>query len=919
MQRTKFNKFLEKLEKVKLQNKILAIVLCIILIYISCFSIHYFEKYIEVKEINNGKYTEILTSEIKINVICFFVFFVISYIITYIQNKVSKICINKIAKKENVKLNKLPNKSICLLVSVIFAYIATNYISKEFNIFSNCVFSLDKDPIFNKSITYYILQRPFIEKAYILVESFLLFNILYVIGYYIAVFGYYFKGLEKDTITKSLYVKHILFTIMLFCIANILETTIFKDTILFTKLKLNNDSLFSSLMGSGFTDINIKLVYFRLLPYILAIGLLIAIYLIIEKKYKKLIMLPIIYVVLNMALFIVTGLVQNIYVKPNELTLEKKYIKYHLDYTKKAYDIGVDTKDIYIEQKISKDDLIKYKNVISNIDVINYDNILERLNENQEKFYKYSTLNTITKNENGNKTLYYISPKEIDSKELDKEEYINKYIKYTHGNETKIFKSDITDGKIEEVKLENEILNDKIYYGINTNLDCMVNSSVKLGKENIQNIEAEVEENYYGEYGISLRRLNRAVMAVKHLDYNFLLSNYIKKDTKFLINRNIIERTRKILPNMLIDKNPYLVIGENNKQYYVIDAYTVSTNYPYSRKINLNNKNLIKTNNFNLDLTKINYIRNSVKIVVDPYSGKLNIFNTDTEDIISRTYSNMYPNLFDRLEGNEVYESVKNTFKYPKALMDIQLEVLKEYFVEHPENFYKNENKINIPKFIDEKGQKKNLDSYYTFSKMIDKEEDYTLLQPVVNFQNKLTGYFNGYVENGRNKLDFYSITNPNTVISPMLLDTQILVEDTKFSAELEEVKEKNRLYKKTLVIPIDNKILTLQIYFTTPTELTKESRIYKVIVSDGQKIAVSKSIKEALTKIVNVENEDFISEEIIRNDLYSNIEDIIKTYEYVKNSMKQGDFEVYGREMQNLEKKINDLKINYENIKKNR
>ncbi len=913
MQKTKFNKFLEKLEKVKLQNKILAIVLVIALIYITFFTIHYLGRYIEISEINNGKYTEILTSEIKINVVCFFAFFFISYIITYIQNKIAKICIIKAGKKEKVKVGKLPNKSLCLLISIIFSFLATKFISKDLTIFLNEVASIEKDPIFSKNISYYILQRPFVVKAFKLTESFLLFNIIYIIGYYIAAFGFYFKGLSEETRKKSAYMYHVVSSIVTFCVVNILETFIYKDTVLFTKLNLNNDSLFSSLMGSGYTDINIKLWYFRFLPYILLIGLAIAAVLIINKKYKKLVTLPIIYVVLNIALYLVTGIVQNVYVKPNELTLEKKYIKYHLDYTKKAYDIETNKKELYVEGNLTKEDLSENKNIINNIDIMDYENTLQELNAKENKYYSYASIDTIIKNNQ----LYYLAAKEINNKNVDKEDYINKYIKYTHGNEVKVFKENNKEGKIEETE-EVKINNENIYYGYLTKTDCIVNSNIKTEKENILE-KPLVEENYSGEYGISMRKLNKGVMALKHIDYKFLISDYINKESKFLINRNILERVRILLPNMLIDSKPYLVVGDDDNLYYIIDAYTVSSSYPYSKQIDISKSSLIETEKFNLDTKKINYIRNSVKVVVNPYNGKLNIFNTDKEDIISTTYSNMYPNLFDKIEGNTVYKAVEKHLKYPKALMDIQLDVLKDYYVTHPENFYKNDNIINLPKYIDEKGTQVNLYSYYTFANLIDKENKYILMQPVVNSQEKLTGYFSGYVENGVNKLDFYAVTNANTVLSPMLMDKQVLVEDTEFSSNLEKMKENNKINKKVLVIPIKNKILNIQIYFTAPQEWTKESRIYKVIVSDGKKIAISKSIQEALLKIVNAENSEYISDEIIKSDLYSNIEQVLKTYEYIKKSMKQGEFEVFGREMKNLEKELNKLKTNYDIIMKNK
>ena len=134
--------------------------------------------------------------------------------------------------------------------------------------------------------------------------------------------------------------------------------------------------------------------------------------------------------------------------------------------------------------------------------------------------------------------------------------------------------------------------------------------------------------------GISLNFLDKLVIAINERKLSLIASS---SDSKILLNRNIIDRAKKVMPYLIYDEEPYLVIGDDNKLYWVLDAYTVSNEYPYSQRTRIEYEN---------SMQDINYIRNSVKVIIDAYNGDTNFYITDKTDPVIMVYNNMYKDLF---------------------------------------------------------------------------------------------------------------------------------------------------------------------------------------------------------------------------------------------------------------------------------
>ncbi|MEG2460022.1 MAG: UPF0182 family protein [Clostridia bacterium] len=914
MKKTKFNDFLEKIEKVKLHNRIIIASIVIATIYVLVSGFYYINKYIKLGEINSGQFLEVLSNDLKLNIAVFVVTFIISFLFIYIQNKFAINIIKKLGKKENKKVGKIPNKSIALLFALITAFLAMHALSSNLMEYLNTISFMEKDSIFNKDISYYIMQRPFIFSFTKFLAGFLIATTLYIIGYYIASFGFYFDGINKKNLDNSAYKIHIIINIVMFLAINIFETIFYKESILYTSLNVSSNSLFNSLVGSGFTDVAIKLKYFTILPIILAIFVVVALILLKKKKYKKILLIPLAYLGITTLVYVVTGAVQAIYVKPNELAVEKKYVQYHLDNTKKAYGIDMRNVPVNLDTTFSDTDIEKYKNVIDNIDISENKLKQESLNSVKDSMYRHPDIDITSKKIDSKNTLTYLTAKEIDSEKVGKLDYISKNIKYTYGEDILAYVPNVAKNQLEDVTESIVSPTQKIYYGELTTLDAIVNSSGMFQDGS----EETIEVNYKGKNGLSMNKMNRLNIAIKNLDINAILSNYINADSKYLTTRNIIERIQTVLPAMLIDKDPYLVLDETGKAYYVVDIYTVAQNYPYSKKTNITKQDfhLAKPK---VDLGSVNYIRNSIKVIVDPYDGTLNIYNTDKTDPIAISYKKRYPNMFTKTEGNALYEDLEEDFKYPKMLKDKQIEILKEYYVEHAENFYKNEKFLQLPTYLDENNNKIPLKSYYTFAKLLDnEEEELVLMQPVAYNSEDLAGYFIGNVENGKNKLEFYTFNNTNKVLGTLQLDQQITTQNDILDEKLKSViAKRNKITKKTMLIPMDNKMLYMQIYYSTSIDFVSEPVIEQVVISDGKKISIDKNIYTALNKLVKLGEEQYISEEFLSEDISANIEQVIKTYKYMRDTMKHGDLEMFAREMQNLEEEMKKLEIKYEDKKK--
>ena len=221
----------------------------------------------------------------------------------------------------------------------------------------------------------------------------------------------------------------------------------------------------------------------------------------------------------------------------------------------------------------------------------------------------------------------------------------------------------------------------------------------------------EHTSTYEGKAGLSLGFLDKLILGITKGDLKLAFSNEITKDSKILMNRNIIARVKKALPYLIYDENPYTVVNKEGRIIWVIDAYTVSNQYPYAQYTNIEHDG-IKEN--------INYIRNSVKVLVDSYDGTLSYYITDRTDPIAMAYRNIYD------LDQPIPDDITSHLVYPEFLYKVQAEILKVYHNVKPDVLYRADDLWDIAKYNSVKSTKATgtyMEPYYTMLKTPEEEQ----------------------------------------------------------------------------------------------------------------------------------------------------------------------------------------------------
>ena len=386
---------------------------------------------------------------------------------------------------------------------------------------------------------------------------------------------------------------------------------------------------------------------------------------------------------------------------------------------------------------------------------------------------------------------------------------------------------------------------------------------------------------------------------------NITFSN-INSDSKILLNRNIINRAKKIMPHLVYDENPYLVITNSGKQVWVLDAYTVSNEYPYSQKTN------IKIGDFN---GQINYIRNSVKVLIDAYDGTVDFYITDTTDPIAVAYSHAYPNIFK--DKNNIPTDISEHFVYPQALYKVQAEMLKIYHNVTEDVLYRGDDTWDYAYYAatSKTSSKTRIDEYYTMVRD-DGENKIGLVIPYTVYgKQNITSYLVGTVDNASNPiLKIYRYSSGSNILGPEQLDKEI-IQDEIISKEIESVNVTGtKISKNIIIVPIDNSLLYIEPIFQQQlNEKNSIPLLKKVVVASGNKVAIGNTLNDALNNLVS---QSAVNIKVENTDtLQGIINSIIDANNNLKDSTKSQNFEMIGKDITKLQELIE--KLEKQNISK--
>lgn len=892
-------------------------VIAFILIYVFVTYVSLRGQYLEQLELGE-QYVKLFFTNMKYKYSIMGISFILLSIIIYFTNLGIRRGLKPFFEQEKKEMLKLPNKSITLIVAAIISVILSNVLLEKVLLFASNVSFEKADAIFNLDISYYMFIKPLVEELMNDILMLIIGISIYTAGYYILVFNMYLGDIDRKLLRNSKLIKTMLrnafIASIVVAIITVLKT---QNIVLETLLTLSNGT---ELIGAGFIKSTIQLYGYIgfAIVIVLAIGIAIRLF---KKNQNKKIIYPLLtipgYLV---SLFIIMVFVDIIFVKPNEFDRERAYIQANIDFTKKAYNINTEEVNIDYSGMIKEEEIQQNSEIIDNIILVNDNFVTQSLTDTQTEagYYTFRNVALAKYNIDGKSQLVYVAPREIDNETTS---YNNKTYEYTHGiGQIVASATQVTEeGNIQYIQKnitgEDNIYNieePRIYYGVETNSIVVTNTKNKTEYDYTDNDEIEHIYNYQGNSGIQVGFLDRLILSVRNKDLKLALSNTVTNNSKILTNRNIIERARTALPYLKYDENPYTVVSDG-QIYWILDGYTISDKYPYSTYTEIEYDGMKQ---------KINYIRNSVKVLINAYNGEMTFYITDRTDPIIMAYLKLYPTLFSDYTGKEIPENIKEQLTYPKFLYKIQSEMLMVYHNVKEDVLYRNNDIWAFATYgtsSKSKSKTATLEPYYAMIKQSDNEEaQLGLIQMYTqNGKTNITSYLVGTTNGTENKLKIYKYPTDSNILGPIQLDNQIEQDET-ISNELAIINVTgSKITKEMKIIPIDNTVLYVETIFQTMTnEPNTPTTLEKVIVASGTKVAIGNTLQEAIKNLLSQSAVDI--EVNNTDDINGMIESIIKANKNLNDSNDRNDWEMMGADIKELQSLIDSLEKMVEENKTN-
>ena len=601
--------------------------------------------------------------------------------------------------------------------------------------------------------------------------------------------------------------------------------------------------------GATYTDVHAKLLAYKIL---LIVSIIVAVVILANIFIKKLN-----WVLFGIGAWIVVAIVmsgiypialQKLVVQPNEFNREKPYIQAAIKYTRQAYGLDkVQNRSFTVDYDLD----IKSPNnqdTITNIRLWDWQPLTDTYKSLQElrPYYVFNDMDIDRYMIDGKYRQVMISARELDQNNLNAEAktWINQKLMYTHGYGTvvtpvnEVAQEGFPNFFIKDIpprfSTSLEVTRPEIYFGERTDSYVIVNTKQK--EYDYPAGDTNVYSNYQGKDGIKINSFARRLLLSWVLkDYKIILSSDISNNSQVLMNRNIIDRTKKIAPYLSFDGDPYIVIDDKGKLFWILDTYTSSSRYPYAQPF---------------DQYGNNYLRNSVKITCDAYTGELKFYVADPSDPIIKTYSNIFPGMYQPLAN--MPDSLRAHVRYPVDLYQVQAQIFKTFHMNDPYVFYNKEDPWLIPKEM-VNNEQTIMEPYYIIMRLPESDKsEYILMLPFTpKSRPNMIAWMCARMDGDEyGKLLVYNFPKKETVYGPEQVESRIN-QNTDISQQLSLWNQQgSRVYRgNLLVIPMDDSILYVEPLYLQ-AENSRIPELKRVIAGFGDEIVMETSLDKALTRL---------------------------------------------------------------------
>jgi len=684
-------------------------------------------------------------------------------------------------------------------------------------------------------------------------------------------------------------------------------------------------------VGASYTDVNISIpALWTMVAVAAAAALMLLLNIFVRRPALSLFAVFIWILVGIVGNGFIPGLIQRYIVEPNEIAREREYIDHNIRLTSFAYGLDKITERDFAEiEPLTQTELADNHGILDNLRLWDYRPLQQTYQQIQaiRLYYRFIDIDFDRYVIDGELRQVALSARELDKSQLQSQTWVNRKLQFTHGYGAVVNPvNQITSEGLPELWVQDlppvssvdlTISRPEIYYGEGTDDYVFVNTrerefSYPSGNEN-------VFTNYEGSGGVVLGSyLKQLAFALALGDANMLLSQDFTNQSRVLLYRNIGNRVRHIAPFLRYDQDPYLVIGTNGQLYWIQDAYTVSNLFPYSEPIN-----------------GINYIRNSVKVVIDAYNGSLTFYITDPNDPLLQTYARIFPRLFTSME--EMPDWLRAHIRYPEDLFTVQASLYQTYHMRDVNVFYNKEDLWQVP-LENFSGNTQPVEPYYVVLQLPgETDPEFALIQPFTpnNKDNLIAWLAAGSDGPNYGELIVYRFPKQQLIFGPLQIEARI-DQDPEISSQISLWNQSGSevIRGNLLVLPVENSLL-----YVEPLYLQAENgeipELKRVILASGNRIVMEETLAGALEALFEGEAPLFtaadtpVSSEVSGSDIKvstteetppstgsvsvdDRISELALTasnhYEAAQAALQEGDWATYGAELDKMKEALDSL-----------
>ncbi|MCS7253892.1 MAG: UPF0182 family protein [Armatimonadota bacterium] len=787
-----------------------------------------------------------------------------------------------------------------------------------------------KEPILGQDASTYMLALPF----YNLLYKFLLLTLLIAL---VATVLMYLASSAVDLVAHRRYIASYVRGHISCLVSGLLLIKAFGYRLDMFKLLFDYGAagaISSAVWGASYTDVYVRL---PVLYVMMALAVFGAILLLLNAYWRAIKLIVYTIVLIFGASFIagvmLPGLVQNFIVKPNELMMERKFISHNIKFTLTAYGLdGITVKNYPVKEEVT-DGLIKANiDTIQNVRLWDYRPLKQVYDQLQEIrfYYDFNDVDVDRYYINGKYQQVMIAARELNHELLPAgaKRWMSLHLQYTHGygvcmspvNESepngmpKFYLKDIPPkwfgpGKQpEELRIERP----EIYFG-EIDSPYVIVRTKQPEIDYPKGAKAFKMCVYQGRGGVGIGSITRRILfALRFNDPNILLSRLITKRSRILYYRQITQRVKRIAPFLTYDADPYIVIAYG-RLFWIIDAYTHSHLFPYSEPIKWGNAH-------------INYIRNSVKAVVDAYNGDVNFYIVDPKDPLIRTYASIFPKLFKPI--SKMPQKLREHIRYPVDLIWMQATIYCKYHMTAPEQFYNREDEWEIANELfgssgavgSLKKNKQRVEPYYVVMRPpgFDRIEFVLMLPFTPTKKDNMISWVAAFCDAPRyGNIVVFRFPTTQLIQGPMQIEARI-DQHPEISPYLSLWQQRGSdvIRGNLLVIPMDSSLLYVEpIYLRA--EQSEIPQLARVVVASQNKLAMGVNLSDAIERLLGKAMASTATDEHVVEPLRGHattdttelVKQLSEEFNALSNSVKEGKWGEFGQRLENLGKLIEQLK----------